>query len=241
MRLLYTGTSLLDPTAPIFVAATDESDNRKTGPMVQVWIMRQDVHPLQAVRTGEDQAVCGDCALRGERGKDRVCYVTVQHAPAAVYRAWKAGTFEDLRTDVDPFIGEIVRVGAYGDPAALPFDFWNTRLFSAKGWTAYTHQWRTCDQRYRHLAMASVDTIADAHEAWAWGWRTFRVRGEHSGLLLDEIVCPASEEAGHKTTCARCQLCNGRQHGADHRKDIAILAHRTPGVFARQAQGALPF
>lgn len=249
MRLLYTGPSLLDPTAPIFVAATDASDNRKTGPMVQVWIMRADVHPLQAVRSGEDAAVCGDCALRGELGKDRACYVTVQHAPASIYRAFRAGTFEDHRDTFAmnvPLIlgGELVRVGAYGDPAALPYDWWRDLLHEAHGWTAYTHAWRTCDWRMRRLCMASVETIADLQEARRKGWRTFRVHGGDGPLQHAEITCPASDEAGHRTTCAKCRLCDG-VHRADsdfhRRKDIAILAHRTPGVFARQAQGDLPF
>jgi hypothetical protein len=242
MRLLWTGSSVLDGS-PLFVAATDGSHNRKTGPMVQVWILRADVHPLQAVRTGQDAAICGDCALRGVNGgHGRSCYVPVQHAPAAVYRSYHDGRYEDVRGFGDLFAGEIVRIGAYGDPAAVPFTWWSNRLEGwATAWTAYTHQWRRCDPRFRRLCMASVETAGDAEEAQAAGWRTFRVRSPLSPLQPGEITCPASDEAGHRTTCARCRLCDGaRRDDQDHRrKDIAIFAHRTPLAFARQAQGPL--
>lgn len=56
------------------------------------------------------------------------------------------------------------------------------------------------------------------------GWRTFRVKPTNSpDVLAQEIVCPASEEAGKRTVCASCLLCNGNKQ--DGRKDISILAH----------------
>jgi hypothetical protein len=54
------------------------------------------------------------------------------------------------------------------------------------------------------------------------GWRTFRVRSAEEELHADEVMCPASEEAGHSTTCLACQLCRG---GGREAKSIAILAH----------------
>jgi hypothetical protein len=243
MRLLWTGPSVLDGS-PVFVAATDGSHNRKTGPMVQVWILRADVHPFQAVRTGQDVAICGDCALRGVNGgQGRSCYVPVQHAPAAVYRAFQAQQYDDQRTMTACFYRQTVRIGAYGDPAAVPWWFWFDRLSHAVGWTAYTHQWRTAGDTFRSFCMASVESEADAREAHRAGWRTFRVRGPLSPVASGEIVCPASEEAGHQTTCARCRLCNGMSRPSgrrgDRRPDIVILAHRTPIAFARQTQRSL--
>jgi hypothetical protein len=64
--VLYRGPSRLDG-APIVCVATgfrSPSDNPKTGPMVQTWIMREDVAPHTAQKTGEDSSVCGDCPLR---------------------------------------------------------------------------------------------------------------------------------------------------------------------------------
>ena len=48
--------------------------------------------------------------------------------------------------------------------------------------------------------MASADTEAEAKEAWAKGWRTFRVRkGSQDALIKgQEIICPASDEGGKR-------------------------------------------
>lgn len=64
--VLWEGPSRLDG-APIVLIATGMrrgSSNEKTGPMVQTWILRQDVAPHVAQRTGADASVCGDCPLR---------------------------------------------------------------------------------------------------------------------------------------------------------------------------------
>ena len=68
--------------APIVGIATVDSGNRKTGSMVQSWIIRDDVHPVVASRTGADSAICGDCPHRGQYDTDgnriagtRTCYV----------------------------------------------------------------------------------------------------------------------------------------------------------------------
>ena len=37
-----------------------------------------------------------------------------------------------------------------------------------------------------------------------------------------EILCPASKEAGYRTTCDSCKLCSGSNISA---KSIAIVAH----------------
>ena len=50
---LYEGASVLDGK-PIVVLATLETSNAKTGAMVQTWILRSDVEPHQAVKTGDD-------------------------------------------------------------------------------------------------------------------------------------------------------------------------------------------
>jgi hypothetical protein len=93
------------------------------------------------------------------------------------------------------------------------------------GWTGYTHQWRTCDPRWKGYLMASVETVADQAIARAAGWRTFRVGTDPQSAR--EVVCPASAEAGYKTTCSHCRLCSGTTgRGAESgARDIVIAPH----------------
>lgn len=232
--ILYEGTSRLDGISPVALIITFDSTNRKTGPMDQAWILRTDVHPLLAINSGEDSAICGECRHRGPSRAERSCYVIVSFAPAGIFRAYKRGLYPrgapvDLR-------GRNLRMGAYGDPAAIPIDVWEPLLDKLAGWTGYTHQWRTADRAFKRFLMASVDTEAECNEARADGWRTFRVR-QTERLLPGEVVCPASAEAGHRTTCQRCRLCSGNAFGQGPAKTVAIYAHgQATAAFFRASQ-----
>lgn len=63
--ILYEGPSMIDG-APIVVIVNkiDGSDNAKTGAMVQTFIIRSDVAPVEALATGADVSICGDCEHR---------------------------------------------------------------------------------------------------------------------------------------------------------------------------------
>jgi hypothetical protein len=52
-------------------------ENRKTGNMIQVWILCANESPVAAVKSGSDGIVCGDCKHRGNGFSDRTCYVNV--------------------------------------------------------------------------------------------------------------------------------------------------------------------
>ena len=74
--------------------------------------------------------------------------------------------------------------------------------------------------------MASVDSEVEATEARAGGWRTFRVRAATAPIMTGaEVVCPASEEAGKRTTCSACKACGGTS--AKAKASIVIMAHGT--------------
>jgi hypothetical protein len=158
---------------------------------------------------------------------DGSCYVNVGQSPTAVWRAYHRGAYSTMTPAmVEYFNGRAVRFGAYGDPAAVPYDVWRPILDVAGRWTGYTHQWRTCDQRCRGFLMASCDGLADREEARARGWRTFRIRTADGPLLPGEFMCPASDEAGKRTTCERCCACNGTR--LDTRRSAgnpAIIVH----------------
>lgn len=123
--------------------------------------------------------------------------------------------------------GRAVRLGAYGDPAAVPAAVWHALVSGAETWTGYTHQWPCGPSGLRSLTMASVDSVEEREEAKAAGWRTFRVRTGDQPVEPGEIVCPASKEGGYKSNCAKCGLCQGAPAGDRKRPlpDIVIYVH----------------
>ena len=198
------------------------SANVKTGEMIQVWILNRNVHPVVAQQLGKDRVICGDCPARPALGGN--CYVETGKAPAAIYRAYRAGRYPRLAS-CEVFKGKRVRFGAYGDPGKLPLQLVREIAQASDGWTGYTHQWRNplC-KGFATLLMASVDSVEEQLQATRAGWRTFRVADKGSEWRLrDEISCPASKEAGMKTTCAKCRLCAGASKGAA--KSIVIQQH----------------
>lgn len=228
--IVYRGPSWLYRPAPIVAIVTGlerPSANRKTGRhMAQLWILRSDISPLEAIYNRGDYAICGDCSLRGNDTKSRSCYVAVSNAPTQIYQSFHAGRY----TDVDPGVVKdtlksknmSIRLGAYGEPTALPL--WVLRdLTEGIPHTGYTHQWRD-RPAYRDLLMASVDTAESAVIAKSQGWRTFRSRLASEPLQASEIACPASAESGYRTTCDACLLCDGR-NANDQRTNITIIAH----------------
>ena len=199
------------------------STNSKTGAMVQTYILLKDVSPTEAVKTGQDRAICGDCPHRGDKGKNRSCYVTVFQGPLSVWKNYAAGRAD--RFDAEKLAGKPLRIGAYGDPAMVPFEVWESLAAQATTVTGYTRQWvnGAADPRMASLCMASVVSAAEATEAVVRGWRPFFVRPAGTTKVLGSIVCPASAEAGKKTTCASCGICSGTS--ATQTRMVTIEAH----------------
>ena len=209
--VIYDGPSMIDgERIVVIVTGLAGSRNQKTGKMVQTYIIRPDMHPLEAVRQGADRSICGDCVHRGDgTGKGRSCYVTLIHGPANVYRSYLRGVYPAATAaEVAEIVaGKMIRLGTYGDPAAAPLALWDMLVSKAEGWTGYTHQWRTAEAGWNRLVMASADSLADSKAAWLRGYRTFRVGAEP--VKGREVNCPASEEAGKRTQCISCKLCMG--------------------------------
>lgn len=222
--ILYEGPSRLDgePIVVILTGLNGSSKNVKTGNMLQTWILRADIQPLDALRSGADVSICGQCPLRGLMGKKRPCYVRVEQAPLVVWKKYKRGGYPAARSLRDiRAVGRdrVVRLGSYGDPGAVPTKVWEHLTCDAKSWTGYTHQWRKRPS-LRQFCMASVDNLDEYRQAKERGWRTFRVGDQK---LDTEVQCPASEEGGFKSTCDRCTLCMGTQVASS--KDIVIRPH----------------
>jgi hypothetical protein len=78
--VVWEGESCLDgaPIVLIVIGFSRKSTNRKTGGMLQSYILRRDVSPLEAVRIGLDPSVCGDCPHRSTAsGGEGSCYVNM--------------------------------------------------------------------------------------------------------------------------------------------------------------------
>ena len=223
--ILWSGCSRIDDT-PIVVIATGlrrRSKNAKVGNMLQTWILRQDMAPNAARNSGKDTAVCGDCPLRGKvSGGNGRCYVRTFQAPRSIWGAFSRGVYP-VADPADVGTNRNVRIGSYGDPAAVPPEVWEALVSRSAGRTGYTHQWRKpIGEGLRSLVMASADSEADRDDARALGWRSFRIRASVTDpVAASEIVCPASAEGGRKVECAECKLCSG----ADKRRDVVIALH----------------
>lgn len=229
--ILYEGPSRLDnqPIVVIAVGLKQGSSNTKTGAMVQTYILRADMNPMEAVSKGADSSICGACPHRGDgTGKGRSCYVTLVHGPRGVFGAYSRGAYPKALPMVarEAVRGKMVRLGTYGDPAAVPIHVWQNLLTHAAGWTGYTHQWRRIHPAWAKMVMASADSEAEMRAAHAKGFRTFRVTANpRENIRGLEIICPASEEMGKRTTCHECRACMGTSGKA--RASIQIAAHGT--------------
>lgn len=237
--VIYRGPSLLDGT-PIVAIAVWSSKNSKTGDMLQTYILVDSptLSPLQASKTGADYAICGDCPQRGvpstdtkdsKQARKRPCYVNLGQGPTIVHKTLMRGGYPDATSpQARRAIGaqRNVRIGTYGDGAATPADVWFDLTADALGHTGYSHQLHHANttQSFRsRLYMVSADNHQAAQHAWRSGYRTFRIIKSTDELdKPNEALCPASKEAGHKTTCNSCMLCGGTTTKA---KSIAIVVH----------------
>lgn len=229
--VLYEGPSEIngEPIVAIATGVREPSANKKTGPMVQVTILARDISPTEALRTGEDEAICSDCTKRPKvSGGDGRCYVSVHRAPLSIWRTYKRGGYVELTPERAAWLRlQSIRFGAYGDPGAVPEHVWKRVRNSRGQHTGYTGQWRRAPAMRKWL-MASCHTEEEAIEAESLGWRVFAVvqRDEdHIGDLPGWTWCPsdpARESTGPTLTCMQCQRCSGTEFG---KSNVFIYEH----------------
>lgn len=217
--IVYEGASQLNGE-PIVAIVTMKSTNVKTGNMAQLWILRSDMHPIEASKASADDAICGQCQFRQSLGG--ACYVNLAHGPGAVYRSYSGGKYPEC-TDFEVFKDKKMRFGAYGDPAAIPVDILVQLKAVITNNTSYTHQWKdnTENETLKQVSMASVDNLLEAEQAKEAGYRWFRVTNDIETLRDDEIVCPNYTKG---VKCIDCNLCSGNMVKA---KSIVIPTHGT--------------
>lgn len=216
---LYHGPSVLDPSRTIAAILTLKTSNRKTGNMAQVWII--DAGPLNPVELSQaklDDSICGNCPHKQSAGG--ACYVNIGQAPLAVYKAFKRGRYETFNPiEHGHYLStRRTRLGAYGDPAAVPYDVMEQVTKLSLAHTGYTHQaaHSAFDSRYTSICMVSADTPKQALKWQALGAHTFRVALAGDTLAANELECLADSKG---LTCNECGLCNGST------KNIAITVH----------------
>lgn len=130
--------------------------------------------------------------------------------------------------------GRALRLGAYGDVAALPPRLVAALVRAVKGRvTGYTHGHKHGGLKFvshlRTSCMLSVETEEAARSAWAAGWRTFRGvsdEGGESNVKGQEITCPTEYR---DIQCEKCGLCKGASLSA---RSITIPVH---GTFKKSA------
>lgn len=234
--IIYDGPSQIDggPIVGIITGIERASANAKTGPMLQLWIIRSDKHPVDALRDGSDKSICGDCHLRGKLGKQRGCYVNPRRGLTQVWHSYLRGNYRPhtFRQALPHLTGRRIRLGAYGDPAALPSGLLRQLTKVCARHTGYTHQWKEFPG-LADILMASVESESEMKLAHSQGWRTYRIVESFTDISDAEMECLNTT---HNKLCFECALCDGNQRDA---KSIAIEVHGGDGaegfVFKEQA------
>lgn len=182
------------------------SSNRKTGPMIQTWIMNKET---------KEGGACNDCTSLD------LCYVF--QGKISIQKKMKRDGYEEIQVNLEK---KRVRVGTYGDPTVFPLKVWED--LNIKKHTGYTHMWRLPHvQEYKPFLMASVETLESYHLAKELGWKAFyNMLDVYLGLVSIEQVlnetsmlqCPNTT---HEISCYDCLLCDPKKGG----KDIYINPH----------------
>lgn len=224
--------SPLDGKPIVVIMTIGKSTNTKTGDMIQTYILREDLSPVEAIKLGEDFSICGDCPHRRKYNPltdkyERSCYVNAGQGPLSVWKAYKAGRYkmlwtnEELETAVS---GRKVRWGTYGDPSLCDPKIVRWLNKYNAGHTGYTHQWRQeWAQVFQGIFQASCDGFSDYLNATETGWRTFSVVPK--GYTPNKIkLCPATV-SNSQAQCVTCSLCDGAK------ADIYVEAHGSGGKY----------
>ena len=235
--IVYEGPSVIDgkPIIVVLTGLAESSENSKTGNLVQSFIIRSDVAPTDALKTGDDASVCGMCPHRPliARMLERAglpsspCYVNVGKSVLAVFGAYRRGSYpraSSVAQVAQLLQGRKLRLGTYGDPAAAPVELWTLLTSLSSGHVGYSHQWQSVGfdaAAWAPLVMASADSAAEADQATDMGMRYFRVSIGVDRKPL-EVSCPASAEGGRKAQCSDCMLCAGT---SKHARSIVISDH----------------
>jgi len=156
---------------------------------------------------------------------ERACYVIVSQAPTIIYKAYQRGLYSEATPDeaAQYVRGRALRIGAYGDSAALPIGVVEPIADAADTVTNYTHSGCYDMSRAKQLAqftMLSADNLKQAERYRKTGARTFRVSSDWE--LVDGVRCVNDIASGEsqcpktiskRVTCETCGVCDGLKRG----------------------------
>ena len=205
-----------------------KTSNSKTGDLIQNYFIPEAwITSDKKLKDLDDRSVCFDCDHG--KSKNKTCYVPKGQSgmglASKINGLRKRGLDNipelspELEADLlDAIEGRGVRFGSYGEPILLGEDLVQKISERADFWTGYTHQWHKNPWAKKYF-MASVETTLVDKAAQSMGWRTFYAGEPTEG---NHVTCPASKEAGNKTTCDNCKLCMGTTSKA---KSVKIKIH----------------
>lgn len=221
---------------------TATSSNTKTGNVPTLWV-GETLEESRASCEGCAQLVTGNCYAQ---------YGTPRIAMRTMEKANRRGKPYGLRQAIanSARSARMARFGALGDPSRIAPQTLRAwfRLVKATGLDVigYTHFWREDrNQWLKSFFMASCDTLAEAEEAAAMGWRTATVVPAdypEAVIALDNgdraVVCPALRS--DRIDCNSCRLCNPQKAGPhilfkDHGPKSRGAARRKARALARAA------
>lgn len=220
--VVWEGPSQIDGKPIVLILGSIKSNtNDKTGTQLETYIIRSDIEPSEAAKQGEDYSVCGNCARRPANNGS--CYVILFYGPRVRYKEYKEDKYNKL-TDYRILKGRSLRMGTYGDPAAVPIEVWNRLLKYCETHTGFTEKWREdIGQPLKGLCMASCSTIEEYNEAKALGWKCYLSLPVNSPVPKKINRCLYVSDP-YKFQCSNCNWCDGAKkdvwiydHGAKHK------------------------
>ena len=172
------------------------------------------------------ESVCFDCPFRGylkcytHKYQQYSGFLSMLKSIAREFKNVQEIPSIDLLESriVDLSKDRYIRFGTYGEPTLIPVNLVSSMVNASKSHTGYSHQWAKKPE-YAPFFMASTHSEGQANMASKLGFRSFIASDK---TLPNAVVCPASNEAGFKSTCEKCGLCSGQRKGT---KNIQILEH----------------
>ena len=189
--------------------------------MLQTWIIRADLPPTEAAKTGDDASVCGDCRLR-----NGACYVTLHHGPRAVYAAYHRGAYAIGgrgrlvlgRRPRDP-VRRVRRSGSGPDARLVPAGSESLEMDGifasmARPQTAAAPLPLDGERRQRRRGLGS-------ERPWL---AQLPGAPPRRAAPASRIPVPRRERIRHRTTCDRCAQCDGARL-VDLRRSYSVIVH----------------